>query len=133
MPSSDGGDYFVRVGGPDKGLWRLIVLGDKAIDRRLQIDDAPEDAPFEAALGEDGEEAFHSIDPTRRGGREVEGPAGMAIKPGQDLGVFVGNVVIEDDVNGLFGRHLAFDSVQEAGAGAGVSTQPACFSAKLEF
>ena len=33
--------------------------------------------------------------------------AGMALEPGADLGVLVGGVVVEDDVDELAGRHLA--------------------------
>jgi hypothetical protein len=34
------------------------VIGDEAVDGGLKIDDALEDAAFEATLGEDGEEAL---------------------------------------------------------------------------
>ncbi len=44
MPSGSGCDDFVRVGGPDEGLWLLVVVDDEAVDRGLQIDDALEDA-----------------------------------------------------------------------------------------
>ena len=49
-----------------------------------------------------------------RGRREVEGEARMAVEPGAHLGVLVGGVVVEDDVDGLAGRHLALDGVEEA-------------------
>ena len=43
-----GGDDFVWIGGPDEGLWLLVVVGDEAIDGGLEIDDAFEDAALEA-------------------------------------------------------------------------------------
>ena len=40
MPTIGGGDDFVWIGGPDKELWLLVVVGDEAIDGGLEIDDA---------------------------------------------------------------------------------------------
>jgi len=31
MPTIGGGDDFVWLGGPDEGLWLLVVVGDEAI------------------------------------------------------------------------------------------------------
>jgi hypothetical protein len=61
MPTIGGGDDFVWIGGPDEGLWLLV-------DGGLEIDDAFEDAAFEAPLGEDGEETLDGVEPTGRGG-----------------------------------------------------------------
>ena len=36
------------------------------------------------------------------------------VEPGADLGMLVGGVVVEDDVDHLAGRHLGLDRVQEA-------------------
>jgi hypothetical protein len=58
-----------------------VVLGDEAVDGGLEIEDTPEDAALEAALGQDGEEAFDSVEPTGLGGREMEGPARMTAQP----------------------------------------------------
>ena len=44
----------------------------------------------------------------------MEDEARMAAQPAQDLGVFVGGVVVEDHVDHLARRHLALDRVQEA-------------------
>ena len=74
MPTIGGGDDFVWIGGPDEGLWLLVVVGDEAIDGGLEIDDAFEDAALEAPLGEDGEETLDGVEPTGRGGREMESP-----------------------------------------------------------
>ena len=77
MPTIGGGDDFVWIGGPDEGLWLLVVVGDEAIDGGLETDDAFEDAALEAPLGEDGEETLDGVEPTGRGGREMEAPARM--------------------------------------------------------
>jgi hypothetical protein len=77
MPTIDGGDDFVWIGGPDEGLWLLVVVGDEAIDGGPEIDDAFEDAALEAPLGEDGEKTLDGVEPTGRGGREMEAPAAL--------------------------------------------------------
>src|SRR5258705_510553 len=81
MPTIGGGDDFVWIGGPDEGLWLLVVVGDEAIDGGLEIDDAFEDTALEAPLGEDGEETLDGVEPTGRGGREMEAPARMTPQP----------------------------------------------------
>jgi hypothetical protein len=61
VPSSDGGDDFVGIGDPREGLRLGVVVFEEPIDRRLEVDDGPEDAAFETALGQDGEEALERI------------------------------------------------------------------------
>ena len=53
MPSSDGGDDFVRVGFPEEGSWLAVVLGEEAVDGGLKVDDRAEHAAFQAALRAD--------------------------------------------------------------------------------
>ena len=91
-----------------------IVFAHEAIDGGLKVDDGMEDAVLEPAPGEFGEEALDSIEPGARGRGEVEGPAWVAVEPGADLVLLVGDVIVEDDMNGLVVRHLALDAVQEA-------------------
>src|SRR6202171_2189380 len=91
MPTIGSGDDFVWIGGPDEGLWLLVVVGDEAIDGGLEIDDAFEEAALEAPLGEDGEETLDGVEPTGRGGREMEAPARMTPQPFDHLGVLVSN------------------------------------------
>src|ERR1039457_4676977 len=40
--------------------------------------------------------------------------ARVASKPGEHLGMFVGGIVVEDDVDGLLGRNRFLDGVEEA-------------------
>ncbi len=63
MPSLDGGDDAVGVGGPDEGFGVMVGLGDEAVDGGLQVGDGTEHAPLEPASGELGEEAFHRVQP----------------------------------------------------------------------
>lgn len=44
----------------------------------------------------------------------MEGEARVAIEPFADLRVFMSGIVVEDDMDGLFGRDLGFDLVEEA-------------------
>ena len=69
-----GGDDFVWIGGPDEGLWLLVVVGNEAFDGGPEIDDAFEDAALEAPLGEDGEETPVRIPQTRTTPRRWELP-----------------------------------------------------------
>ena len=79
----------------------MIFVGfcNEAIDGGLEIDEGMEHAVFEPAPGEFGEEALDSVGPRTGCGREVEGEAAMAIKPGPNLGVLMGGVVVEDDMD----------------------------------
>ena len=98
MPTFHGGDDVVWVGGPDEGLGPHVVLVEEAVDGGLEVDEGMEDASLEASCGEPGEEALDGVQPRGGGWGEVEGEARVAIEPGADLGVLVGGVVVEDDV-----------------------------------
>ena len=80
MPSSDGGDDFVRVGSPCEGLWLCVGFGEEAIDCGLEVDDGSEDAALQATPGQLGEEALDGIEPGGRGRREVEDEALMPVE-----------------------------------------------------
>src|SRR6202035_5238977 len=114
MPALDGGDDFVRVGGPCEGLWHLVSLGEEAVDGGLQIDDGSEDATLQSPLGQLGEVTLYGVEPGARCRREVEDEALMPREPGPHLGMLMGGVIVEDDVNVLSSRNLRFDGVEEA-------------------
>ena len=63
VPAPDGGDNFIWIGGPDEGLWAFVVLGKEAVDGCLKVDERVEDAAFEAAVGQPGEETLDGIEP----------------------------------------------------------------------
>lgn len=73
-----------------------------------------EDAAFQPALRERGEEALVCVDPRAQGRREVEGEGWMPTEPLHDLRVFVGAAIVEDDVDDLTGRDIRLDGVEEA-------------------
>src|SRR5512132_2999318 len=114
VPSAGGGDDGLQVGGPDERFGIVVVLGEVAVDRGLEIDQRVEYATLQAAPGELGEEALDGIELGRRGRREVEGPARVASEPGPDLGMLVAAVVVEHDMDQLAGRDGALEAVEEA-------------------
>jgi len=63
VPASDGGDDFIRISGPDEGLWAFVVVGKEAVDGGLKVDERVEDAAFEAAVSQPGEETLDGIEP----------------------------------------------------------------------
>lgn len=102
------------VGLPDEGPRLLVVLRGEAVDGGLEIDDGVEDAVFQAAAREFGEEALDGVEPGARCWHEMEGPSWVSGQPGEDLGLLVGGVVVENDVGGLGGREFGLDCVEEA-------------------
>ena len=114
MPAPDGSDDFVWVLGPLEGPWAVVGLCKVAFDGGLQSDQRMEDTALQALLGQLGEEPLDGIEPRRRGWREVEGETRMPAQPLHDLGVLVGGVVVEDEVDRLALRDCGFDRVEEA-------------------
>ena len=114
VPSFDGSDDLIWIGGPGEGFGVFVGFGNEAIDGGLEIDEGMEDTPLEAPFCEFGEEAFDGVEP--RGGcwREVENKPLVAIEPSPDLRMLMGGVVVEDDVDSLVRRDLSVDHVQEA-------------------
>src|ERR1700741_5553598 len=84
------------------------------MDCRLEVDNRTEDAAADALPRHLGEEVLYRIEPGRRGRGEVKGPARMARQPGQHFRMFVGGIVVEDDVDRLVGSNPALDSVEKA-------------------
>ena len=60
------------------------------------------------------EKVLDGVEPGGRGRGEVEGPARMTRQPGHYFGVFVGGIVVEDDVDELASRDLALDGIEKA-------------------
>ena len=114
VPSPDGSDDFVGIGGPCEGLRFGVVLSDEAVDGGLEVDDGVEDTAPKPPLREFGEKALDGVEPGAGCRHEVEGPAGMAVEPRADLRVFVCGVVIEDGVDLLVLRDRSLDGVEEA-------------------
>ena len=63
VPTFDRSDDAVRIGCPSELRGLHVVLGEEAVDGGLEVDEGMEDAAFEAAFGEGGEEPFHCVQP----------------------------------------------------------------------
>ena len=63
MPAFDGGDDFVGIFGPGKGLWVCVDGVEVAVDSIFEFLQGPEHAAFEAFFGELGEEPLDGVEP----------------------------------------------------------------------
>ena len=77
----------------------------EGIDLLDEVMHAGEGAPANGALGDETEPAFHLVEPRGVGGGVVHVIAGPLRQPGAHLGMFVGGVVIDDQVKVEFRRH----------------------------
>ena len=84
---------------PDEGLWVFVVVLDEATDGLLQFLGGAMDAAAELFFGQQREPAFHQVEPTGRGGREVQMEARPFHQPVADQLRFVSAVVIQNQVN----------------------------------
>ena len=113
-PALDGGDDTIGVSGPDEGLWFGIGFGEEAVDGGLKIDNRVEHAAFEPPPRQPGEQSLDGIEPGARFRGEVEDEARMPRQPSPHLGVLVGGVVVEDDMDDFADRDLRLDGVEKA-------------------
>src|SRR6516164_8845928 len=113
MPSIEGLDDAVGIGGPDEGCGFAVVFAEVSVDRGLQVDQRAKDAALQPPAGECGKEGLDGIGPGAGGGCEMKHPAWMASQPSAHLGMLVGGIVIEDRMDQFAGRHGGLDAVEE--------------------
>ena len=63
MPTFNGCDDLVGIGGPCEGFRVVVGFCDEAGDRGLEVDKGMEDTALEPPLGEFGEEALDGVEP----------------------------------------------------------------------
>ena len=112
--TSDFGEDFPGGFGPDEGLWIGIVVFQVVVNGGFELGNGGEDAAPDALLSDQPEEALDLIEPGGRGGGEVQVKAGVLGQPCLDVGMLVGGVVVEDEVEIEFLRRLPIDRPQEA-------------------
>jgi hypothetical protein len=95
------------------GLPPSVASADEAIDFFDKVGGGLEGATTDDALGDEGEEAFDLVEPGGIGGREVNVPTRTAGEPSSDLGMLVGGVVVDDEMDVELGRHIGLDVAQE--------------------
>jgi hypothetical protein len=69
------------------GLGWFVGVGEVAVERGLEIDDAAEDAVLQLLRGEFGEHALDRGEPGGRGRGEMEVKPRMPFEPGADPGL----------------------------------------------
>lgn len=72
-----------------------------------------EDPSPNTLVGEIPEETLHDVEPRRAGRREMKMEMAEPLLPGLHLGVLVGRVVVEDDVDLLVFWGCPVDQVEE--------------------
>ena len=95
-------DLFENIGGgsgPDEGLGPLVVLRDVVFDGGDEFVHAAKDAATNPLVGEVAKEPLDHVQPGRRSGREVDMKALVALQPVEDFLVFVGGIVVTNNVD----------------------------------
>jgi hypothetical protein len=94
---NNGGGSVLCACGPDEGFWILVMHGDILIDDADEFRNAGKDSAAQPLGAQIAEESLHHVQP---GGRrcEVHVKAWMLGKPGAHLGVFMGGVVVTDQM-----------------------------------
>ena len=87
---------------------------DVALDGVFEISDRFEDAASDFPTCDRRKEALDCVEPRRRGWCEMECPSRMVGEPRQDIGMFVGRVVVGDGVNDFSSWYGALNGVQES-------------------
>ena len=89
------------------------MSADEAVDFFDEVGGGLEGATTDGALGDEGEEAFDLVEPGGISGREVNVPTRTAGEPSLDLGMLVGGVVVDDEMDVELGRHISLDVAQK--------------------
>jgi hypothetical protein len=103
----------VRIGRPTIRLRVKVMMIKEAENVCHQGPDSAKTARVNHLAGNFTKEAFDQVEPGRGGWRKMQMKAGMALKPSDDLGMFVSGVVVADDVNIKLGGDLVVDLAQE--------------------
>ena len=90
-----------------------IVGLNEAIDLGREFFSAAEGSPADGPLGDDREPGFPLIEPGGLGGGEVEVAARSRCQPAPDAGMFVGRVVVHNQMPVQGRRDLCLQMTQE--------------------
>ena len=86
---------------------------DAALDFFDEVGGGIERAATNSLLGDEGEEPFDLVEPGGVGRREVNVPTRPACEPSSDLGMLVGGVVVDDEMDVELGWHVGLYVTQE--------------------
>ena len=99
--------------GPDEGTGFGVIAIDEAFDLVDELFDVGEGSTADRFLSDDAEPAFDLIEPRRIGRCVVNVIARPPRQPGFHFGVFVGGVVVDDEMHVELSGHVGFDVAQE--------------------
>ena len=91
----------------------VVVVGE-AEDLFLELGDRGEGAAADGFLGDDVEPDLDLVEPGGVGGSEMDMVARPGGEPALDLGMLVGAVVVDDEVDVEVGGHAGVDVLEEA-------------------
>ncbi len=101
------------LGGPDERLWTPVVFINELSDSHDEFFGIVKYAAPQSVLGEVAEEAFDHVQPRTAGGREVDMKPGMTSEPSLHFRMFVGGVVVNDQVKFFVRRRHLVNHAQE--------------------
>ena len=91
----------------------MIVALHEGVDFLHQIMDAGERTTANSTLGDDAKPTFHLIEPRGIGGRVGHLVARPLCQPSADLRMFVGGIVIDDEMDLVGSRNVVIEMTQE--------------------
>jgi hypothetical protein len=106
-------EEIVGGGGPGEGPRADVVGGHKGGDPSDQLLGAGEGATADRAAGQDREPALDLVQPGGVGRRVVDLEALPLGEPGADLGMLVGGVVVDNEMDVEPSRHGRVDAFEE--------------------
>src|SRR3990170_3469222 len=83
------------------------------LDGGDQLPHVSEAAPTNTLVGEFSEPTFDQVQPRTRRRDEVKTEPGMALEPSFYAGMFVGPIVVHDEMQVEFGRRFGVDLLEE--------------------
>ena len=107
--SSDLFEDRVGRGGPGEWVTAVVVVVDEVLDLADELANALERAPTNGALGDDVEPDLHLVEPRGVGRGVMHMEARSRRQPTSHLGVLVGAVVVDDEMNLEILRDRRFD------------------------
>lgn len=103
----------VGLGGPDEGLWMVVVQGDVLLNSCGQFGNAAKDATLKTIGRDAAKEALDHVQPGRRGRCEVHVKTRILLQPCPHLRMLVRGVIIADQMQVLVLWRFAVNLAQE--------------------
>jgi hypothetical protein len=102
---------------PVKGLRVFVINPNVIVDGFDQITNAAEGSAADSFSCDFGKPAFDLIEPRRTGWREVQVIARSCSEPSLHGGMFMGAVIIQDQMDVQIGRNGLVDTIETPDAG----------------